>query len=120
MIQDVKLEGKRKVYAIALSLALAVVMFASRYVEDIRSNPPKDISEVRVGQHIAWQETVMNCALTVYNIQSVVPPSPDDRVLIESDKICGALKCKPSSPLVKESQSYNYVCYSMREIKARL
>ena len=120
MIQDVKLEGKRKVHAIALSVALAVVLFACKYVDDVRSNPPKDISEVRVGQHITWQETVMGCTLTVYNIQSVVPPHPEDRTLVESDKVCGSLKCKPSSPVVKDSQGDRYTCYSMTEIKARL
>jgi len=117
MVHDTKLEGKRKVQAIALSIVLAVLLFASKYIERSRNDTPRNISEIRVGQQIYWEESVMNCTLTVYNIQSVVPPSNTNTDIIEFEEVCGSLKCTPNSAIVHGDQEFKYACYTMRQIK---
>ena len=120
MIHDVKLEGKNKVKAIALSVALAVVLFMTTFLNDERRVAPKDISDVRVGEHFIWNETVMKCTFTVYNIQSVQPPLAENQNLSETDKLCGSLLCEPSSPVVTEKRRDNYTCYNLSDIKVRV
>ena len=116
-----KLEGKRKVQAILGAFGLALVLFCNTYYQQHRENPPRSISDVRVGENFNWQETVMACNFVVLNIQSVVPPTPDDHHVIETDKVCGKLQCRTNSLAVEPAvHGEDYTCYKLSDIKSRL
>ena len=115
-----KLEGKRKLMGIALSMGLAVVLFLNAYINTGRNSIPKDIASVKVGDNITWEETVMRCTLTVYNVISVLPPRVEDAKLVEADNVCGSLACSVTSPIVHQlPHRESYSCFKLSEIKSR-